>query len=87
MRRLPFDPVAEARRRWVEHGWEDAAAGMAAVTSLMRAQQIVSARVDEALRPHALTFARYEVLMLLLFSPNSKVLVTGRPSDRACLPM
>jgi len=67
-RRLPFDPVAEARRRWVEHGWADAAPGMAAVTSLMRAQQIVSARVEEVLRPHGLTFARYEVLMLLVLS-------------------
>ena len=67
-RRLPFDPVAEARRRWVEHGWGAAAPGMAAVTSLMRAQQIVSARVEEVLRPHGLTFARYEVLMLLVLS-------------------
>jgi DNA-binding MarR family transcriptional regulator len=67
-RRLPFDPVAEARRQWVEHGWDGAADGMAAVTSLMRAQQIVSARVEEVLRPYALTFARYEVLMLLLLS-------------------
>jgi DNA-binding MarR family transcriptional regulator len=67
-RRLPFDPVAEARRQWIEHGWGGAADGMAAVTSLMRAQQIVSARVEEVLRPYALTFARYEVLMLLLLS-------------------
>jgi DNA-binding MarR family transcriptional regulator len=41
---------------------------MAAVTSLMRAQQIVSARVEEVLRPYGLTFARYEVLMLLVLS-------------------
>jgi DNA-binding MarR family transcriptional regulator len=67
-RPLPFDPVAEAHRQWVEHGWAGAADGMAAVTSLMRAQQIVSARVEEVLRPYALTFARYEVLMLLLLS-------------------
>jgi DNA-binding MarR family transcriptional regulator len=67
-RKLPFDPVVEARRQWVEHGWADAAPGMAAVTSLMRAQQIVSARVEEVLRPFGLTFARYEVLMLLLLS-------------------
>jgi DNA-binding MarR family transcriptional regulator len=67
-RRLPFDPVAEARRQWEAHGWEDAAPGMAAVTSLMRAQQIVSARVEEVLRPYGLTFARYEVLMLLVLS-------------------
>jgi DNA-binding MarR family transcriptional regulator len=67
-RRLPFDPIAEARRLWADHGWPEAADGMAAVTSLMRAQQIVSARVEEALKPCGLTFARYEVLMLLLFS-------------------
>ena len=67
-RRLPFDPVAEARRQWEAQGWEDAAPGMAAVTSLMRAQQIVSARVEEVLRPYGLTFARYEVLMLLVLS-------------------
>ena len=38
---------------------------MAAATSIMRAQQIVLARVDEALRPFDLTFARYEALVLL----------------------
>jgi DNA-binding MarR family transcriptional regulator len=67
-RPLTLDPVAEARRLWVEHGWADAADGMAAVTSLMRAQQIALSRVDDVLRPLELTFARYEVLMLLLFS-------------------
>ncbi len=41
---------------------------MAAVTSVMRAQAIVLARVEDVLRPLGLTFARYEVLMLLLFS-------------------
>lgn len=41
---------------------------MAAVTSLVRAQQIVMARVDEALKPTGLTFSRYELLMLLSFS-------------------
>ena len=65
---LPFDPVDEARRHWSGHGWDDAAEGMAAVTSIMRAQAIVLARVEAVLRPLGLTFARYEVLMLLLFS-------------------
>ena len=65
---LPFDPVEEARRQWVRHGWAEAAEGMAAVTSIMRAQQILLARIEEALRPLGLSFARYEVLMLLLFS-------------------
>ncbi|MFU8850256.1 MarR family transcriptional regulator [Micromonospora sp. SL1-18] len=63
-----MDPIAEARRQWAAHGWEDAADGMAALTSLMRAQQIVLARVEAVLRPYGVTFARYEVLMLLYFS-------------------
>lgn len=66
--RLPLDPIDEARRQWRAHGWHDAADGMAAVTSVMRAQQILLARTEAALRPLSLTFARYEVLMLLLFS-------------------
>ncbi|EFC83691.1 transcriptional regulator, MarR family [Parafrankia sp. EUN1f] len=65
---LPTDPIAEAHRQWTAHGWGGVADGMAAVTSLMRAQQILLARVDEILRPLDLTFARYELLMLLLFS-------------------
>jgi DNA-binding MarR family transcriptional regulator len=65
---LPFDPILEARRQWAAHGWADAADGMAAVTSVIRAQQIYLARIDGVLRPLGLTFARYEVLMLLGFS-------------------
>ncbi|UZJ25530.1 MarR family transcriptional regulator [Rhodococcus antarcticus] len=65
---LPLDPIAEARRQWTERGWGEVADGMAAVTSLMRAQQIVLARVEAVLRPRRLTFARYELLMLLTFS-------------------
>jgi DNA-binding MarR family transcriptional regulator len=65
---LAFDPVEEARRQWVAHNWEDAAPGMAAVTSVMRAQQIFLSRIDAELRDLELTFARYELLMLLLFS-------------------
>jgi DNA-binding MarR family transcriptional regulator len=41
---------------------------MAALTSVIRAQQIFMARVDAVLRPLALSFARYELLMILLFS-------------------
>jgi DNA-binding MarR family transcriptional regulator len=41
---------------------------MAAVTSVMRVQQILQHAVDAALRPHGLTFARYEALVLLRFS-------------------
>jgi len=74
--RLELDPVAEARRQWVEHGWVEAADGMAAVTSIMRAHQIVISRVDEVLRPLGLTFARYELLMLLHFSSRGSLPVT-----------
>ncbi len=75
---LRFDPILEARRQWKAHGWAKAADGMAAVTSVFRAQQIYLARIDAVLRPLDLTFARYEVLMLLMFSragalPLSKV--------------
>lgn len=65
---LPWDPIAEARRHWVEHGWGDAADGMVAVTSIMRAQQILQGRVEAELRPLGLSFARYELLRLLAFT-------------------
>jgi DNA-binding MarR family transcriptional regulator len=41
---------------------------MAAVTSVMRVQAIYQARVDAALKPFGLTFARYELLQLLSFT-------------------
>lgn len=65
---LALDPIAEARRQWVGRGWVEAADGMVAVTSVVRAHQIFLARVEATLRPLGLTFARYEVLMLLAFS-------------------
>ena len=70
---LGFDPIAQARQQWVEQGWDDAADGMAAITSLMRAHQIVLARVEATLRPLGVTFARYEVLMLLWFSKRGSL--------------
>jgi DNA-binding MarR family transcriptional regulator len=62
------DPIREAHRQWVRHGWADAADGMVMVTSLVRAQQLLMERIDAVLRPLELTFARYEVLRLLSFS-------------------
>lgn len=70
---LGFDPIARAREQWVEQGWDTAADGMAAITSLMRAHQIVLARVEATLRPLGVTFARYEVLMLLWFSKRGSL--------------
>ncbi|MGM7666514.1 MarR family winged helix-turn-helix transcriptional regulator [Microbacterium sp. A93] len=65
---LQHDPVAQAHRNWVGHGWGEAADAMAAVTSLFRVQQILMARIDAVLRPLDLTFARFEMLTLLGFS-------------------
>ncbi len=72
-RPLPVDPLAEAKRQWLAHGWTDAADGMTVVTSVMRAQQLLLARVDATLKPFALTFARYEVLRLLAFSRSGRL--------------
>src|SRR5689334_10015942 len=70
---LGFDPIARAREQWLEQGWDAAADGMAAITSLMRAHQIVLARVEATLKPLGVTFARYEVLMLLWFSKRGSL--------------
>lgn len=61
------DPIRLAHQQWVRHGWQDAADGMAMVTSLTRVNQLLSERIDAVLRPLGLTFARYEVLRLLAF--------------------
>ena len=63
---LPFDPIEEAARLWSSHWGETPR--MRAVTSLMRVHQLVLIELDELLRPLGLTFARYEVLVLLSFS-------------------
>ena len=72
-RPLPFDPIDEARRQWETHGWADAAPGMAAVTSVVRAEQIFLARIDAVLSPFSLTFSRYEVLALLNFTRRGEL--------------
>jgi len=62
------DPIREAHRQWVRHGWAEAADGMVMATSLVRVNQLLLERIDAVLRPLGLTFARYEVLRLLSFS-------------------
>src|SRR5205814_9048602 len=78
-RKLPFDPIDEARRHW-EGRWGRGDA-MAAATAVMRVQQIVLGAVDEALRPFELTFARYEALVLLQFSRKGS-LPLGKMGER-----
>src|SRR3954465_7275744 len=76
---LPFDPIDEAARQWGTH-W-DRVPAMHAVTSLMRVQQLVIGRLDAILRPHGLTFARYEALVLLIFSSRGS-LPLGKMGER-----
>jgi DNA-binding MarR family transcriptional regulator len=70
---LSFDPIEEAARQWREHWGEEATPAMAAVTSIMRVQQIVMGRLNEILAPHGLTFPRYEALMLLYLSRHGSL--------------
>lgn len=68
---LPFDPIHRAAQLWDERvGPSDS---MAAVTSVMRVQQILLSAVDGALRPHGLTFARYEAMVLLDFASRGSL--------------
>jgi DNA-binding MarR family transcriptional regulator len=68
---LSFDPIDRAGELWEEH-WPDEApevyAAMRAVTSIMRAHQILIAELDSMLRPFGITFSRYEALVLLTYS-------------------
>ena len=76
---LPFDPIDEAARQWALR-WQ-AVPQMHAVTSLMRVQQLVLGRLDAILKPHGLTFARYEALVLLTFSSRGS-LPLGKMGER-----
>jgi DNA-binding MarR family transcriptional regulator len=70
---LSFDPIAEASRQWRAHWGPSAVPAMAAVTSIMRAEQILIARLNTLLRPWELTFPRYEGLMLLFYSRSGSL--------------
>jgi DNA-binding MarR family transcriptional regulator len=78
--RLPFDPIAEAHRRWHER-WPDQAERMAAVTALMRVHQLLLADIERVLRPYGLTFASYEALRLLAFTKRGE-LPMGKIGER-----
>ncbi len=65
---LPMDPIAEAKRQWIAHGWSDAADAMAAYSSVMRTHQLMYSRVDVVLKPLGLSYARLELLRLLSFT-------------------
>jgi DNA-binding MarR family transcriptional regulator len=78
---LDFDPIDRAGDLWQTHWPEqqpDVYAAMRAVTSIMRAHQILIGELDAMLRPLGITFSRYEALVLLVHShdgalPLSKI--------------
>lgn len=78
---LPFDPISEAARQWTEHWGPEPTPSMSAVTSIMRAQQVLLARLNALLAEFDLTFARYEALMLLYYSREGE-LPLGKISER-----
>jgi DNA-binding MarR family transcriptional regulator len=74
--KLPFDPIERAGEIWTRRIGESTS--MMLATSIMRVQQLILAELDAALRPYGITFARYEVLVLISFSaegtlPLSKI--------------
>jgi DNA-binding MarR family transcriptional regulator len=76
-----FDPIAEAARNWDAHWGADPVPSMRAVTSIMRVQQILLARLNDELKRFDLTFPRYEALMLLYYSRRGS-LPLGKMGDR-----
>jgi DNA-binding MarR family transcriptional regulator len=68
---LPFDPIERAGELW-EARFGPASA-MRVATSVMRVQQLLLSRFDAILKPHSLTFARYEALVLLHFSRTGEL--------------
>jgi DNA-binding MarR family transcriptional regulator len=70
-RTLAFDPIERAGELWGERIGDDVAMRLA--TSIMRVQQLVLAALDAAVKPFGITFARYEVLVLLSFSQSGSL--------------
>jgi DNA-binding MarR family transcriptional regulator len=74
------DHLAEAKERWIEHGWPDADL-MSTATSIMRVSRLLSSHTDAALRPLDLSYARFEALSILFFEKDN-VLPLGKLSER-----
>lgn len=69
--KLPFDPIERASALWHKRIGDPKAMRLA--TSIMRVQQLIIAELDAALKPYGITFARYEVLVLLSFSKTGQL--------------
>jgi DNA-binding MarR family transcriptional regulator len=67
----PFDVVEASRRVWIERWEPEAASGMAVYASILRSYQLLNDQVNEVMRAHDLTWARYQVLAWLATDPES----------------
>lgn len=68
---LDFDPLERAGELWEDRIGD--ATSMRLATSIMRVHQILLSRLDGAMKPFGITFARYEVLRLLSFSSSGSL--------------
>ena len=70
---LSFDPIDRAGQLW-EKNWPDEEpevySSMRAITSIMRAQQVLQRKLDGLLRPWGINFSRFEALVLLTHSSS-----------------
>jgi DNA-binding MarR family transcriptional regulator len=78
MSRSDEDPLAAVHRAW-RLQWSGADT-MTAAMSLLRAEQLVMARMNASLKPFDLTVGRYETLLLLAISETGS-LPLGRMSE------
>lgn len=79
------DSIAEAKRNWEKHGWSEAASGMATVTNVIRVAQLLRQQAEAILVPFGISFSRYELLALLMFS-RSGALPMSKASTRLHVP-
>ena len=70
-RPAPYDVVEASRRVW-EQRWDGpSTSGNAVFTAILRSHQMLMHQVNEVMKGHDLTFARYEVLSWLAAEPGS----------------
>ena len=65
-------PGSCGQQHWPGRARRRSTPSMRAVTSIMRAHQILIAELDAMLRPFGITFSRYEALVLLVHSPGGR---------------
>ncbi|QMV84460.1 MarR family transcriptional regulator [Corynebacterium hindlerae] len=80
-----IDAVDLPRQNWDKKGWTAASLGMATVTSLVRLGSLLDAHVNQVLKPYGITFSRFELLTLLMFS-RTGALPMKKASSRLNIP-